>query len=301
MVQFFISWSGRRSRALAGILGECLPKLLPGVRFVLSESVPRGTLWPQQILHLLRSSSGGIVLLNPRTLDNPWLAFEAGVLAGLEDSLIIPVCFEALEVGDLAPPLGLFNAVKADENGLARLLESLATRLPSPAASAEEAVRKLRGEWPSLRDRIERLPPDDPLSISGEEQRLPDVFGRWEGEAQRDFQSMLGPRARCEAVVSGTYRDLVLEVVGFGQDGEPVTESRSATAEILIQEPHPVFVATYVVTYLGTGKTRHGASRLQILSGSTGTARMVGEYWGAGEVSGRLHLWRTSGVETDSP
>ena len=298
--QVFISWSGRRSRALAGILEEYLTTCLPDLRFVLSESLPRGTLWPQEILGLLRSSAGGIVLLNPRVLGNPWLTFEAGVLAGLEDSLIIPVCFDDLSIADLAPPLGLFNAVKADQDGFAQLLRSLATRLTPVGPSSDEAVDRLATQWPSMRDRIAHLPLDDAASISGAEERLPRIFGRWEGEAQRDFQSTLGPQTRCAAVISGTYRHLVLELVGFGLDGEIVTQSKTVTVEILIQEPHPVLVATYAVTYMKTGETRHGAMRLRILSGSMGATRMVGEYWGEGDVSGRIHIWRDRGAEERS-
>lgn len=78
--------------------------------FCSSWSIRTGELWVSRILAELREAKVVIVLLSPRSVGRPWVAFETGV-AWAGAKVIIPVCVGGLAPGDLPSPFADFQAV----------------------------------------------------------------------------------------------------------------------------------------------------------------------------------------------
>ena len=78
----FISWSGDRSRVVAGALREWLPLVLQTLDVWMSESdMQKGASWDLEIAQNLRSADEGIVCSTPENLRAPWILFESGAIS----------------------------------------------------------------------------------------------------------------------------------------------------------------------------------------------------------------------------
>ena len=124
--KIFLSWSGARSLRLATALKDGLQILFPEADFVISsEDMSLGVRWSQEIGRQLAESNTGIICVTPENVDNPWLLFEAGALSkSIQDSRVIPCCFD-MRVADLSPPMGQFQSMEADRDGIGMLVTRL--------------------------------------------------------------------------------------------------------------------------------------------------------------------------------
>ena len=83
-MKIFLSWSGAESHALARVLHEWLPVVLPSVDpWMSSEDIAKGKRWADDIGKILEESSYCIVCVTPGVEQQPWVNFEAG--RGLQD------------------------------------------------------------------------------------------------------------------------------------------------------------------------------------------------------------------------
>jgi hypothetical protein len=95
--------------------------------------------------------------------------FECGALAKhIDTSRVIPVLLD-LDHTDVAPPLSIFQSVRADEEGIRRLMSSLNSlrSIPFEKATLETVFSKW---WPDLRDEISTIKstaePNRPREVS---------------------------------------------------------------------------------------------------------------------------------------
>ncbi len=152
-MELFISWSGKRSRALARRLTEWLPSIVPSVKPFFSEEIAGGLLWSQALLDNLEKAKFGIICVTRENLHSTWLSFEAGSLwKRFSDGL--PVCplLLGVEPSDLAGPLTLFQAKSFSEEGLRVICEQLAG-----LTGLQERRLRINFEaiWPRLQAEIE--------------------------------------------------------------------------------------------------------------------------------------------------
>src|SRR5581483_298169 len=93
MIRVFLSWSGHRSRAMAAILHEWLPKVLQSVEpWMSTDDIQKGRRWSVEIGANLQKHRVGIICVTPENLSAPWLLFEAGALSrSLRSGKVIPL------------------------------------------------------------------------------------------------------------------------------------------------------------------------------------------------------------------
>jgi hypothetical protein len=110
-MKVFLSWSGEKSRAVAGALRDWLPSLINEVDpFVSGKDIAAGARWQSEISGKLESSNFGIVCVTSDNQTAPWLNFEAGALAKVVgSSRVVPLAAD-LKVTDVKLPLGQFQA-----------------------------------------------------------------------------------------------------------------------------------------------------------------------------------------------
>jgi DNA-binding XRE family transcriptional regulator len=158
MMQVFISWSGERSGALAGLLQNWLPKVLQAVRpWISSASIDAGTRWSPEVAQALQQIQFGIVCLTPENLREPWILFEAGALSKMvAETRVVPYLL-GLEPRELDGPLAQFQAVRADKAGTKSLVHSLNSAASDRAITGEAVNETLEMWWPRLEADIQRL------------------------------------------------------------------------------------------------------------------------------------------------
>lgn len=161
-MKIFISWSGKRSKALAVALKEWLPLILQYAKpWVSEKDISAGERWAQAIAGELESANFGILCITPENLRSEWILFEAGALSkSMLDAKVIPLLF-GLELSDLSGPLSQFQALKVDQQGLMDVIKAINAVAETKAAEAtiNQLVPAL---WPQLQEKLDEIPDQEP-------------------------------------------------------------------------------------------------------------------------------------------
>jgi len=157
-MKVFISWSGKRSKALAVALKEWLPLILQYAKpWVSDKDISAGDRWAQAIAGELESSNFGILCITPENINSEWILFEAGALSkSMLDAKVIPLLF-GLELSDLSGPLSQFQALKVDQQGMLDVAKAINAAAENKAADAtiEQLVPAL---WGQLQQKLDAIP-----------------------------------------------------------------------------------------------------------------------------------------------
>ncbi|MDQ8021298.1 MAG: toll/interleukin-1 receptor domain-containing protein [Moraxellaceae bacterium] len=99
-----------------------------------------GTEWYKEIMSQLGDATDVVALLTQRSVDRPWILYEAGVAKGKLNTNVLGVALGvALEVVSTGP-FGQFQNCGDDEDSLTKLVMQLLQKNPD-AAPREEAIR----------------------------------------------------------------------------------------------------------------------------------------------------------------
>jgi len=166
-MKVFISWSGKRSKALAQALREWLPLVLQHIEPWVSENdIAAGDRWAQTVGAELEASNFGIICITPENLASPWVLFEAGALSkSMQDAKVIPLLFD-LEFSDITDPLSQFQAKKVDQTGITEMIQAINNASENKASN--DIVKQL---VPALWTKLESLLGDIPEPEDSEENR----------------------------------------------------------------------------------------------------------------------------------
>lgn len=157
-MKVFISWSGKRSKALATALKEWIPLIVQHAKpWVSDKDISAGDRWAQAIAGELESSNFGILCITPENLTSEWILFEAGALSkAMQDAKVIPLLF-GLELSDLSGPLSQFQALKVDEQGMLNALKAIND--VSDAKTDEATIERLvPALWSQLQEKLDEIP-----------------------------------------------------------------------------------------------------------------------------------------------
>ncbi|HAT86944.1 MAG TPA: toll/interleukin-1 receptor domain-containing protein [Rhizobiales bacterium] len=157
-MKVFISWSGKRSKAMAKALKDWIPLIVQHAEpFVSDKDISAGDRWAQAIAGELENSNFGILCITPENISSEWIMFEAGALSkAMQDAKVIPLLF-GLELSDLSGPLQQFQALKVDEQGMLDALKAInaASDNKTGDATIEQLVPAL---WSQLQEKIDAIP-----------------------------------------------------------------------------------------------------------------------------------------------
>jgi hypothetical protein len=157
-MKIFISWSGKRSEALATALKEWLPLVLHYSDPWLSRSdIDAGGRWGVEIAKGLEACNFGIICITRENRDAPWILFEAGALAkSMQDGKVIPLLLD-IDKKEISGPLAQFQAKKVEQSEMKELLLSLNRSATAPIADA--TLEKLFAmAWPEIEGKIQAIP-----------------------------------------------------------------------------------------------------------------------------------------------
>jgi len=153
-MKVFISWSGDRSREVALLLKRWFERNVQSAEMWIStDNIGAGVVWFEKIKNSLDETSVGIVCLTKTNVNNPWILFEAGVLAkGTKDNKVCTLLID-MAPSDLHPPLSQFNATALEKTAFKKLVSTINEGLEKPLLDAVlEDI--LDSTWDKLYDDI---------------------------------------------------------------------------------------------------------------------------------------------------
>lgn len=152
-MKIFISWSGKKSKKLAKVFHDWLPKMFQNVDPFFSADIDKGTLWHEKILQELNASKIGIICLTETNWDAPWIMFEVGALMNSKSSSkVLPILFDfpSLKSGS---PLQHFQATPFNEDEIRKLIRTINNVLEAPL-SEKVCDSTFANWWPELNKRV---------------------------------------------------------------------------------------------------------------------------------------------------
>lgn len=158
-LKIFLSWSGAESHALAKVLHEWLPGVLPFVEpWMSSEDIAKGRRWATDIGESLEGSSYCIVCVTPGVERQPWVNFEAGAVSKIVERSRVSPLLRGLSVEDLGSlPLAMFQCTTCDKDDIRKLLRSIAAAGPA-GRDATRIDGRLDRTWAWFSDQVGRIP-----------------------------------------------------------------------------------------------------------------------------------------------
>ena len=162
-MKIFISWSGKRSLAVAEIMSDWIKCVLQASQpWISTRHIERGSLWFSEINEKLRDVSVGIVCLTQENKDKPWILFETGALAkGLTGSRVCTFLID-LSPSDLVDPLAQFNHTQPNEQSVKELVKTLNVCLGDQALEERVLEKIFDVYWPSFLEDFTRALSENP-------------------------------------------------------------------------------------------------------------------------------------------
>jgi len=161
-MQIFISWSGKRSKAVAEALRDWLRIVIQASRpWMSSSNIQKGERWSDKVAAVLKEAKIGIICLTPENMREPWILFEAGALSKtMESTYVCPYLFE-IDPNELDGPLGQFQATMADRDDTFKLLQTINSVLGESALGERDLVEIFDTLWPALERKLKEVPPPE--------------------------------------------------------------------------------------------------------------------------------------------
>jgi hypothetical protein len=160
-MKVFISWSGKRSGAVAEALHRWLKNVIQRLDPWMSKAnIPMGKQWVLHLFTELKNTNFGIICVTPENLEAPYLLFEAGALAKqVEEASVVPYLFQ-LKPTDLKGPLTAFQGANTDEEDTRKVLEAINAALGKDGLSYEQLKEAFKKWWPDLKAALDQIPPE---------------------------------------------------------------------------------------------------------------------------------------------
>ena len=158
-MDIFLSWHGSSSHALAEILRDWLPTVLPQSRpWLSSEDIGKGKPWDPELARRLEATSHAIVCVTaPQVARAPWVNFEAGAVSKYVDHAHVSPLLVGVSPEDLGGlPLSRFQCTRFDKEDVGRLLRSI-NASASPRLKTSVLQRNLHNTWDQLDEEVRRL------------------------------------------------------------------------------------------------------------------------------------------------
>lgn len=111
------------------------------------QNIEMGQRWLDNITGALKQASVEILLCSPKSVERPWINFEAGA-GWIKDIPVIPLCHSGMSPSQLPVPLNMLQAAKASETSSLKLVfPVLANAIGSATPNVDftnfvESVRK---------------------------------------------------------------------------------------------------------------------------------------------------------------
>jgi len=180
-MKIFISWSGKRSKAIAGLMSDWLKCVIQASQpWISTRDIDRGAIWFSEINDKLKDTSVGVVCLTQENKNKPWILFETGALAkGLTTNRVCTFLID-LQPSDLQDPLAQFNHTTPEKNSLWELVRTINDCLKENSLDERILEQVFETYWPQFetkfKNALELNPPDEVVPPRSEQDILSEIL-----------------------------------------------------------------------------------------------------------------------------
>lgn len=166
-MKIFISWSGEHAKLIARALHAWLGDIFDGASPWMSDlDIAGGQRGLNEIERSLVDAGFGVIVTTRDNHGAPWLNYEAGALGNqLEtdtERRVVPVLVN-VRLSEIKGPIGQFQNVKLDHDGIADLVKSIGQVL---GQDPTQVARKFEVWWPELDKALSGIePPTAPAEL----------------------------------------------------------------------------------------------------------------------------------------
>ncbi len=167
-MKIFITWSGSRSRYVAGHLKEWLEQVFQDLTAFMSDAdIEAGEAWAAVIARELEESNFSVICLTPENISKPWVLFEAGAIAKHSGAMVkggpkdsgaraVPYLIDMRPDRLVNHPLSAFQAKQADKDGTLGLVQTINKNGPKLAEA--KLAKQFELCWPDLEAKLAKIP-----------------------------------------------------------------------------------------------------------------------------------------------
>lgn len=175
-MKIFISWSGKRSKAVGELLDEWLRCVIQAAQpWMSSKDIDRGSLWFSEINDQLKDTGIGIICITTSNLNKPWILFEAGALAkGLSSNRVCTFLID-LNPSDISDPLAQFNHTLPNKESMCSLIRTLNNSLGEKRLGDKIIDSVFETYWPQFQVKFNQIildTVDDVVEVKRDEEDI---------------------------------------------------------------------------------------------------------------------------------
>jgi hypothetical protein len=180
-MKIFVSWSGKRSKAVAELMSDWLKCVIQASQpWISTRDIDRGAIWFSEINDKLKDVSVGVVCLTQENKNKPWILFETGALAkGLTTNRVCTFLID-LKPEDLQDPLGQFNHTTPDRSSVWALARTINDCLDDKALDERILEQVFETYWPQFEEKfnsaLENNQPDEIVPPRSEQDILSEIL-----------------------------------------------------------------------------------------------------------------------------
>ncbi|MDP4077675.1 toll/interleukin-1 receptor domain-containing protein [Acidovorax sp. A1169] len=230
-MKVFLSWSGARSKDVAGLLSDWLCCVIQASRpWISTRDLDRGSLWFGEINDQLKDTTVGIICLTQENKNRPWILFEAGALAkGLSTSRVCTLLVD-LEPKDIEDPLAQFNHTFPNRESVLGLVKTLNGSLGNNGLDNRILEQVFSTYWPQFESRFaeilattESQPPSKPRPKEDVLSEILETTRMMNSRIRRIEREVDRSRVEDKEPLSMLYKQ-ALDMVGSGAPFELVVD-----------------------------------------------------------------------------
>lgn len=159
-MRVFLSWSKRRSKAVAEAWHAFLPDVLQVVKtFLSSADLEAGVRWTADLADALGDMDHGIIIVTPENREEPWIHFEAGALSKKPGkSKVVPFLYD-VDGSQIHASLAQFNYRPFTREGVFQIVTSINNDLGEFTLDPGRLQRAFDKHYPDFESKLKAIPP----------------------------------------------------------------------------------------------------------------------------------------------
>ncbi len=154
-MKVFISWSGDRSKKIAEVLPQWIPKVLQAAKpYYTPDDISKGARWQKEIAAELDAARVGLICLTPDNLESAWIMFEAGAISRqIDQTRVVPILFDVAP-SDIKGPLVQFQAAPFSKAEMRKVVNMMNGELQDQALLPKDLDEVFEMWWPKLEEGV---------------------------------------------------------------------------------------------------------------------------------------------------
>lgn len=202
-MKIFVSWSGRRSKAVAELMSDWLKCVIQASQpWISTRDIDRGAIWFSEINDKLKDVSVGVVCLTQENKNKPWILFETGALAkGLTTNRVCTFLID-LNPQDLQDPLAQFNHTTPEKGSVWELARTINDCLGEKSLDERILSQVFETYWPQFEEKfkaaLKNNPPEEVVPPRTEQDILSEILNNTRSLTHRirDLESEVNFKSR---------------------------------------------------------------------------------------------------------